>query len=94
MEDLIINVAKEFALVSVAIWILVFALYKLPISEAKFPKELMAITIGIIVAVVGLLTGLYTGHPVTIIATAIVSIFVSQTAYDKVKLLINNIKNG
>ncbi|MBA7479133.1 hypothetical protein ES707_14564 [subsurface metagenome] len=94
MEDLIINVAKEFALVSVAIWILVFALYKLPISESKFPKELMAITVGIIVAIVGLLTGLYTGHPITIIATAIVSIFVSQTAYDKVKLLINNIKNG
>ena len=48
MEDLIVNISKEFAIVSVAIWILVSVLYKLPIPEKKFPKELMAIVIGII----------------------------------------------
>jgi len=94
MEGLIVNVATEFALVSVAIWILVAVLYKLPIPEAKFPKELMALTIGIIVTIIGLLTGLFVGHPITIIATGVIAIFVSQAAYDKVKILINTIKNG
>jgi len=94
MEELIVNIVKEFALVSVAIWILVAALYKLPIPEAKLPKELMAIIIGIITAIIGFYTGLYEGNLMIVIATAIIAIFVSQTAYDKVKVLINNIKNG
>jgi len=94
MEELIINIGKEFALVSIAIWILIAALYKLPIPEAKFPKELMALVIGIVVAIVGRLTNFYTGHPITVIATAVIAIFVAQVAYDKVKVLINNIKNG
>ena len=94
MEELIVNIVKEFALVSVAIWILVAALYKLPIPEAKLPKELMAIIIGIITAIIGFYTGLYEGNLMIVIATAVIAIFVSQTAYDKVKVLINNIKNG
>lgn len=94
MEELIINIAKEFALISVAIWILVSVLYKLPIPEAKFPKELMAILIGIAAAIVGFYTGLYEGNLMVIIATAVVAIFVAQTAYDKVKVLVNNIKVG
>jgi len=94
MEDFVVNIAKEFAIVSIAIWILVAVFYKLPIPEAKFPKELMAIIIGIIAAVIGYYTNLYTGNLMIIIATAIISIFVAQTAYDKVKVLINNIKNG
>ena len=92
MEGFVVDIAKEFALISVAIWILVAVLYKLPIPEVKFPKELMAIIIGIVVAIVGLVTGLYSGHPITIVATAIVSIFVSQEVYDKVKVLINKFK--
>jgi len=94
MEEFIVNIVKEFALVSVAIWILVVALYKLPIPEAKLPKELMAIIIGIITAIIGFYTGLYEGNLMIVIATAVIAIFVSQTAYDKVKVLINNIKNG
>ena len=94
MEELIVNIVKEFVLVSVAIWILVAALYKLPIPEAKLPKELMAIIIGIITAIIGFYTGLYEGNLMIVIATAVIAIFVSQTAYDKVKVLINNIKNG
>jgi len=92
MEEIIFEISKEFALISVAIWILVAALYKLPISEAKFPKELMAILIGIIVTIAGYFTGLFTGNLIVLIATAIVAIFVSQTAYDKVKTAIKNIK--
>jgi len=92
MEEFVVDITKEFALISVAIWILVAVLYKLPIQEVKFPKELMAIIIGIVVAIIGLVTGLYSGHPIIIIATAIVSIFVSQTAYDKIKVLINKFK--
>jgi len=94
MEELVIDIAKEFAIVSVAIWILVSAIYRLPISEAKFPKELMAITIGVIVAVIGYFTGLFTGHPIIVVSTAIIAVFFAQLAYDKVKVLINNIKNG
>ena len=87
MEDLIVNISKEFAIVSVAIWILVSVLYKLPIPEDKFPKELMAIVIGIIAALVGYFTGLFTGNLIILISTAIVAVFVSQTAYDKVKAI-------
>ncbi len=87
MEEIIFEISSEFALISVAIWILVAALYKLPISEAVFPKELMAIVIGIIVTIAGYFTGLFTGNLIILIATAIVAIFTSQTAYDKVKAI-------
>ena len=92
MEELIIDISQEFALVSVAIWILVSILYKLPIPETKFPKELMAIVIGVAVTIAGYFTGLFSGNIIILIATAIIAIFVSQTAYDKVKVIVNNIK--
>lgn len=87
MEELVIEISKEFILISVAIWILVAALYKLPIPEAVFPKELMAIVIGIIVTIAGYFTGLFTGNLIILISTAIIAVFVSQTAYDKVKAI-------
>ncbi|MFA5560055.1 MAG: hypothetical protein WDA59_11495 [Methanofastidiosum sp.] len=87
MEEIIFEISQEFILISVAIWILVAALYKLPISEAVFPKELMAIVIGIIVTIAGYFTGLFTGNLIILISTAIVAVFVSQTAYDKVKAI-------
>lgn len=92
MEELLVEISQEFAVVSVAIWILVAALYKLPIPESKFPKELMAIIIGIITSVAGYFMGLFTGNIIVVIATAIVAVFISQTAYDKVKATINKIK--
>ena len=47
----------------------------------------MAIVIGIIVTIAGYFTGLFTGNLIVLIATAIVAIFVSQTAYDKIKAI-------
>jgi len=90
--DLAFEIGKEFALIAVAIWIIVFAVYKLPIPEEKFPKELMAVVIGIITAIVGWLSGLYTGHPMIIVATAVIAIFVSQTAYDKIKVVFKRLR--
>lgn len=94
MEEFIVDISKELATISVAIWILVSVLYKLPIPEAKFPKELMAIIIGVITTVIGWITGFFTGSLIILIPTAIVAVFVAQVAYDKVKVLIGNIKNG
>jgi len=92
MEELIVEISKTIGTIAIAIWILVAVLYKLPIPEAKFPKELMAICIGIAVAITGYLTGFFDVSLFTLIPTMIVAVFVSQTAYDKVKVLVNNIK--
>lgn len=94
MEEFIVDISKEIATISIAIWILVSVLYKLPIPEAKFPKELMAISIGIIVTIIGWATGFFAGSLIILIPTAIIAVFVAQLAYDKVKVLIGNIKNG
>ena len=94
MEELIVDISKQLATISVAIWILVSILYKLPIPEAKFPKELMAVIIGVITAIIGWATGFFTEDLIILIPTAIIAVFVSQVAYDKVKVLIGAIRKG
>ena len=93
MEEFGVEISKEIGTISVAIWILVAVLYKLPISEAKFPKELMAISIGIVTTIIGYVTGFFTENLFVLIPAMIIAIFGAQVAYDKVKVLISNIKN-
>ena len=89
LTELGIEVGKQFLIIAFAIWVLVFALYKIPSLEDKFPKELMAFIIGVIVAIIGRLTGFFEGHIIAVIGSTIVAIFVSQIAYDKVKTIFN-----
>ena len=90
-----IEITKQLGIIAVAIWILVFAIYKIPgMKEEKFPKELMAIIIGILTAVAGALTGFFTGSVFMIVANAIIAIFVSQLTYDKIKAIFPEIKKA
>lgn len=94
MEELVIDISKQFATVAIAVWILVAALYKLPINEAKFPKELMALCIGIVVTIIGYFTNFFTGNLIALISTMVIAVFVAQLTYDKIKVIFTQIKKG
>lgn len=86
------EIAKQFSIVAVAVWILCAAIYRIPKLEKYIPKELMGYIIGIITLVIGILTGYFVGHPLGIILTGIIAIYVSQGTYDKVKAIFKQMK--
>lgn len=86
------EMAKEFSIVAVAVWILCSAIYKIPNLEKYVPKELMAYVIGIIALGIGIITGYFQGSALGIILTGIIAIYVAQGTYDKVKTIFNSMK--
>lgn len=89
MEELVVELTTQLLVVTVAIWILVAAVYaSFAKLEEYIKKELMVIIIAIIVTLVGWATGFFTGHLIALVATSIVAVSVSQELYDKIKYVI------
>ena len=96
--DFIPEIPKIFLTVGVSVWILTYFLGKIRIIAKYLVKEEIAIIVGIVIILAGILTGYFTTDPFTTVIYGIIAIYITQSFHDKtVKPIvkqINNFKNG
>ena len=81
--NLIPEIPQVFITVAVAVWVLTYLIGKNKIVKEKLGKENLALIIGSIAIVSGILTGYFTCDPFEAVVYGIISIYVAQSFYDK-----------
>ena len=77
------EIPKTFLTVAVAVWILVESLGKIRWLNIVLGKELLALIIGVIAIIAGILTGFFSGNIFEVVVIGIIAIYITQDFHDK-----------
>jgi hypothetical protein len=92
------EIPKIFLTVGVFVWIFTYFIGKIPIVTKYLCKENIALCIGIIVIITGILTNYFNTDPMTAFIYGIIAIYITMTFHDKtveaIKKNIEKVKNN
>lgn len=81
--DFIPEIPKTFLTVAVAVWILTEWLGRIPKVKEILGKELLALCIGVVAIVAGIVSGFFSGNIFEIAVIGIIAIYITQDFHTK-----------
>ena len=92
------EIPEIFLTVGVAVWVLTYFLGKVRIISKYLVKEEIAIIIGIVTIIIGIVTNYFKADPMTSFIYGVIAIYITMNFHDKtvkpIRNQIINFKNG